>query len=192
MHGMIFSELRQYVEQKHGRGTWETLLTAADLKGRVYLASGTFPDAEAMALVSAASTLTAQTAAALLEGFGMFLVSALMKMHGHMLRPEWKTLDVIEHTERTMHRVVRIENDGAYPPHLKAERYGPDKVLVIYTSPRRMCALAVGIGKGLARHFYEEIRVTQPFCMHSGADRCEILFQRERMPGLRLRPGPKP
>jgi hypothetical protein len=48
---------------------------------------------------------------------------------------------------------------------------------VTYTSPRRMCALAVGIGKGLATQFHEKILINQPVCMHKGADRCEILFQ---------------
>jgi len=189
---MIFSELRNYVEQRHGRGTWDTLLVNSALKGRAYLASGVYPDAEAIALVSAASTMTAQTIPALLEEFGAFLVPALMKLHGHMLRPGWKTLDVIEHTERTMHRLVRSEERGAHPPHLKAERRSPDEVLVTYTSPRRMCALAIGIGKGLAKQFHEEILVTQPVCMHNGADRCEILFQRQRIPSLPRRTVSRP
>ena len=192
MHGMIFSEFRQYLDQKRGRGPWDTLLVKADLNGRAYLASGEYPDAEFVAMVSGASAMTGQPASALLEEFGMFLVPALMRMHGHMLRPEWKTLDVIEHTERTMHRVVRIEDRGAHPPYLKVERRGPDEVLVIYTSPRRVCTLAIGIGKGLAKLFYEEIRVTQPVCMLNGADHCEILFHRERMPSLALRIVPKP
>src|ERR1700737_3685852 len=49
----------------------------------------------------------------------------------------------------------------------------------IYSAARRMCALAIGIGKGLARHFYEEMLVTQPVCMHNRADHCEILFPRD-------------
>ena len=77
-----------------------------------------------------------------------------------------------------MHRIVRIEN-RADPPHLKAERRSPDEALVIYTSPRRMCALAIGIVKGLAVQFHERILITQPVCMHNGASRCEILFQRK-------------
>jgi hypothetical protein len=131
-----------------------------------------------MALIAAASAMTGQAAPALLEEFGEFLVSALIKLHGHMLRPHWKTLEVIEHTEETVHRVVRVENQGAHPPHLKTERRSSDEVLLIYTSPRRLCALAIGIGKGLAGHFREKIMVTQPVCMHNGANRCEILFRR--------------
>jgi hypothetical protein len=120
-----------------------------------------------MTLVSAVVAMTSQTAPVLLEDFGEFLVPVLMKLHRQMLRPAWKTLDVIEHTECTMHRIVRIENH-AHPPHLKAERRGTDEVLVTDTSPRRMCALAVGIEKGLATQFQEKILITQPVCIHKG------------------------
>jgi hypothetical protein len=178
MHGMIFSALRNYVEQKYGDGTWDALLVQAALKGRVYLFSREYPDAEATALVSAASAKTDQTAAAVLEGFGEFLVPTLLKLHGHMLQPQWKTLDVIEHTEGTMHRVVRVENQGAHPPQLNTKRINPSEVLLIYNSPRRMCALAIGIGRGLAKQFHEEILITQPLCVHNGADHCEILFRK--------------
>jgi hypothetical protein len=98
MHGMIFSELRNYVEQRHGPGSW-----------------GGYPDAEVMTLASAVVAMTSQTAPVLLEDFGEFLVPVLMKLHRHMLRPAWKTLDVIEHTECTMHRIVRIENHASSP-----------------------------------------------------------------------------
>jgi hypothetical protein len=67
---MIFSEPRNYVEQKYGRGTWDTLLVKADLKGRAYLASGVYSDGEVIAPVSAASAMTAQTTSVLLEEFG--------------------------------------------------------------------------------------------------------------------------
>lgn len=180
MHGMIFAELRNYIEQKHGRETWNALVAQSNLKDRVYLALREYPDAEAMALVSAATLLTGQTATALLEEFGEFLVQGLLKMYGHLLRPQWRTLDVIEHTEKTIHHVVRVETSGAHPPHLRAERRNSDEVSLVYTSQRRMCALAVGIGKGLAKHFHEEIVVTQAKCMRSGADHCEILFRSVR------------
>jgi hypothetical protein len=116
MHGMIFSEVRNYVEQRHRPGSWDTLLAKAVLKGRVYLASGGYPDAEVMTLVSAVAAMTSQTAPVLLEAFGKFLVPVLMKLHGHMLRPTSKTPDVIEHTECTMHRIVRIENHASSSP----------------------------------------------------------------------------
>jgi hypothetical protein len=34
-------------------------------------------------------------------------------MFGHLLLPEWKTIDVIDNTEGTVHTVVRVKNPGA-------------------------------------------------------------------------------
>jgi hypothetical protein len=55
---------------------------------------------------------------------------------------------------------------------------GPSLLVLIYTSPRKMCALAIGIGKGLAKHFNEKITSLQTMCIHKGASRCEIVFRK--------------
>ena len=180
MHGTIFSALRGFAEKEFGSGTWAAMLKQAALGDRVYLHVQQYPDAEAMALVLAASSLTGQPVAALLEKFGEFIVPELMKMNGHLLLPQWKTLDVIEHTEATIHKVVRVKNPGASPPELKTTRLSSSELLLIYTSSRRMCTFAIGIGKGLAHRFHENIVITQPVCMHQGSSHCEILFRKIR------------
>lgn len=178
MHGMIFSELQNYAETTHGRGTWSALLKKANLENRVYLPIQEYPDAEAVSLVMAVSALTWRPLSAVLEDFGQFIVPSLVRIYGHLLKPTWGTIDVIANTEATVHTVVRLKNPGAKPPQLKTERLSPDEVLLIYTSPRRMCALAIGIAAGLGRHFQEKIVATQTMCMHKGATRCEILFRK--------------
>ena len=54
MHGIVFFQLRKYVETKHGRRAWNTLLKHAKLENRAYLSVSEYPDAEMEALVSAA------------------------------------------------------------------------------------------------------------------------------------------
>ncbi len=178
MHGMIFSELQNYAETKHGRGTWSALIKKANLENRVYLPVQEYPDAEAVSLAMAASAMTGLPLSAVLEDFGQFIVPSLVRIYGHLLKPKWRTIDVIDHTEATVHKVVRVKNPGAKPPQLKTKRLGPDEVLLIYTSPRRMCGLAIGIAAGLGQHFREKIVSTQTMCMHKGATRCEILFRK--------------
>ena len=129
-------------------------------------------------MVQAASSLVRQPTSVVLEDFGKFIAPSLIKMFGHLLLPEWKTIDVIDNTEGTVHTVVRVKNPGANPPKLRTIRHTRDEVVLIYTSPRQMCALAIGIGKGLADYFGEKISVAHPTCMHKGAARCEILFRK--------------
>jgi len=49
--------------------------------------------------------------------------------------------------------------------------------VVTYTSERKMCKVAEGIAKGLARHFGESIAIDQTTCMLRG-DECSIRVRR--------------
>ncbi len=58
-----------------------------------------------------------------------------MRMYGHLLKPEWRAIDIIDHTEGTVHAVVRVKNPDAKPPKLKTQRLSPNEVLLVYTRP---------------------------------------------------------
>jgi hypothetical protein len=120
MHGIIFSELRKYAETKHGKETWNTLLRNAGLASKTYLPVQEYPDAEIVAIIGAASSITGLSVSAVLEDFGEFIAPALIKMFGHLLWAEWKTIDVVENTEGTVHSVVRVKNPGAQPALARA------------------------------------------------------------------------
>src|SRR5437667_9516732 len=150
LHGMIFSELRSYAEDKLGPGSWNAVLKRAGLERSVYLPIQEYPDCDASALIAAVSTATRRNLSLVLEDFGECIAPTLMKLHGHLLLPEWKTIDVIAHTEGTSHSVVRMKDSAADTPHLTTKRVSPDEVLLVYTSPRKLSAPAIGISRGLA------------------------------------------
>ena len=114
----------------------------------------------------------------LLESFGEHIVPGLTSLYGAQIRPEWRALDVIEHTEAAIHVLVRRQNPGAAPPPLRASRIGPDEVRVSYTSARRLCAVARGICRGLGRLFGENLEIEEPSCMLRGDRTCEIVVRR--------------
>ncbi|HEV8361190.1 MAG TPA: heme NO-binding domain-containing protein [Candidatus Thermoplasmatota archaeon] len=174
MHGIVFVELKKYVVARLGPDTWNQLLDHAGLPGKAYLPREVYPDAEAGKLVASASQLTGKPAGDILEDFGDFIAPDLLAMYGAQVNPAWKTLEVLEHTEETIHRMVRTKQEGASPPELRAERVGPDEVLVRYASPRRMCSLAKGIARGLGRHYQQVVVVREPKCMHKGDPECTI------------------
>jgi hypothetical protein len=133
-----------------------------------------YPDAEAVALVVAAAARAGLPVPAVLEDFGSFLTPTLLSMYQSMIKPGWRTLDVLEHTEQTIHAVVRRRNPGASPAVLHCRRDSRDTLLLTYTSERRLCPLAIGIIKGLAAHFGDDIDIQQTQCMHDGADTCTM------------------
>lgn len=174
MHGIIFAELRKYVETKVGPGSWPALLKEANQAGRMYLATQEYPDADLVQLVVAATRITGTDATAILEDFGEFIAPDLVKMFAMSIKPEWRTLDLLEHTEETIHKAVRLRNPGARPPELVATRKGPGEVVIEYSSPRKLCSVAKGIVRGVAKHYRETVVITETTCMHKGAASCRI------------------
>jgi hypothetical protein len=178
MHGIIFSELKRFVDETLGGDAWPRLLRESGVARPAYLPVQAYPDQEVVALVSTASRLTNTPVPALLHAFGEFIVPTLVRMYGHLLKANWKTLDVIEQTEGTIHAVVRAREPGAQPPMLSCTRPKPDEVVVTYSSPRKLCPLLKGIVGGLATHFRERVGLTESACMLTGAPACKISVTR--------------
>lgn len=175
MHGTMFVHLRKFVEAHQGEDAWRAILDRAGLGPRVYLPIRSYPDEELAAIVAAAADAVDQPIPVMLESFGTHVAPHLMAMYRHLLDPAWRTLDVLLHVEQTAHRAVRIEKPGAAPPYLEATRTGERQVEIRYTSARRLCHVAKGIIRGLSSHFGEEITISEPVCMHRGAENCRIV-----------------
>lgn len=176
MHGVIVNQLRQFVVGAHGREAWTALLarSGAPLPDGPVPLGQIYPDEAVTAVVVAASEQTGTPVGELLEQFGEFIAPTLLRIYEPLVDPAWRTLDVLEHTEQTIHTVVRTRDAGALPPYLEAVRLSPTEVLLEYTSPRRLCAVAHGITRGVARHYREHVRIEDLECMHQGDRRCLI------------------
>jgi hypothetical protein len=179
MHGLIHLELQKFVEERFGARAWSTLLRRAGLDSEIYTPLRSYPDEQILALVGEAEKLSGMSATALLEAFGEFLVPSYLALYGNLLKPEWRTLDIIEHTEETIHRVVRMKHEGAAPPRLRVERTRPDEVVMTYDSPRKLCAVARGIARGVSKRQREMLTIEDRKCMHRGDPACVIVFRKE-------------
>jgi hypothetical protein len=130
MQAIIFGELKKYAEARLGDDAWRPLLREAGVTRHVYAPGQDYPDEEVGAIVAAASKKTGLEADAILQDFGEFIVPDLVRLYRHIIDPEWKTLDLIEHTEQTIHRAVRRDHPAASPPQLKCVRKAPDEVII--------------------------------------------------------------
>lgn len=175
MHGLIVNQLRHFVVARHGREAWGALVAKTD--GAVAMVPSmerTYPDALVGDLVQSASEATATPVQVLLHDFGVFLAPALLRIYQPLVHRDWRTLDVIEHTEEEIHTAVRARDASATPPALVARRTSPTSVTIEYRSARRMCAVAEGIARGLAAHFGDALSIAQPKCMLRGDAHCLI------------------
>jgi len=177
MHGLILSELKRFSEAGNGNGAWSQLLHEVGLADRTYVIGQTYPDAEVAAIVGAAARHRGADVQTVLEQFGEFIAPTLMSVYKPFIKPEWKTLDMIEHTENNIHRAVRLGDPLAVPPRLKVRRVSPSEVVLIYESERKMCALAKGIARGVAKHYGERIEISELTCMLKGKPSCTIAIK---------------
>ncbi len=161
MHGIIHAELKKYVETKYNAEAWRAVLNEAGLGNKIYMAVSTYEDAEAVAIVKAASKLTGVPPLEILEDFGEFIAPDLLDMYKSLIDPSWKTADLFTNVEDTIHTVVRMKNPGATPPQLKFKRVGPNELHFHYDSPRQMSSVAKGIMKGVAKHYGETLSIQE-------------------------------
>lgn len=175
MHGIFLTHFKKYVESLIGGTTaWDNLLKEEKIPKKIYMPISEYPDEEMFMLLDAIEKKTQTPASVILEDFGTYLVPSLFKMYKEMIKPQWKTLDLIENTEQTIHKVVRIKNPGAHPPKLECKRMSPHEIFFTYRSQRKMCALAKGIMLGIASHYHERIKIAEKSCMNEGDSVCEM------------------
>jgi hypothetical protein len=178
MHGLIFTELKKYVETKFDHATWEKLLEKAGQKHQLYLASTVYPDSDILALVTAASQLTGLPANSVLEDFGQFVAPDLVEQYKFLVSPNWRLLDFLVNTEDTIHKIVRFHK-GVSPPRLSTTRVADNQVVITYNSTRKMCPLLKGIVKGAAAYYKEHVTLSESRCMLRGDSECVVTVQTE-------------
>jgi predicted hydrocarbon binding protein len=181
MQGIMFIELSRFIDDRVGSGEWERTLRAAGLSERTYTPSSPGSDEEFVALVTRVARSAGEPLQTLLEAFGEFIAPDLLGgFYGLLVDNEWDLFDFLEHTEGSIHTVVRARDPAANPPRLRTVRARPDEIFILYDSPRRMCSVAKGIIRGASDHFDEPIEIRESRCMLAGAARCEITVRRLR------------
>ncbi len=161
MHGLIHTELANFIKRQRGERFWQKVTERAGLADHLYLQVGSYPDEELQGLVAAAAQLMGKSEDELLEGFGFYLVPQLIKKYQSYIDPQWKTLELLLNTEQTIHRVVRLKDKSAAPPRLNFSQTGESSLLLKYDSPRKMQAVARGMIKGVADWYGEKVSILE-------------------------------
>lgn len=109
MNGIIPIEIRKFIEFRLGPLAWPEVVAAAGIPFRVYVPVTNYPDDEIVALLAAFAQRTGETVPTLLVALGEFIAPELLAMVPTLIRPHWKTLDLIENTEQAIHEVSITE-----------------------------------------------------------------------------------
>jgi hypothetical protein len=172
MKGVIFNIVEEVVAAAYGPDMWDHLLGKAGLDG-IYTSVGSYPDAQLVALVEAASDETGLPPDALLRIIGRHAIPRLHARFPAFFDNAGEARTFILSLNGIIHPEVRKLYAGAGCPHFHFT-HGEACITLGYNSPRRLCHLAEGFVTGLADHFGETIEVSQTACMHSGDPTCQI------------------
>ena len=181
VHGLIFFYIQKFADTLAAASS--ATVSGGALRSSVierfagYLPAGTYPDAEAVGLLESIAAHLGEPLDHTLTRFGEFLAPHLVKVAGPLLDPAWRTLDLLEHTEDLIHAMVRTTRPGAEPPVLEAVRVGPTELHLVYSSRRRLCMLATGLVRGIARHYGEKVMIEEPGCMLRGDPFCSFVVR---------------
>jgi tRNA A-37 threonylcarbamoyl transferase component Bud32/predicted hydrocarbon binding protein len=174
MHGLILVQLQKFAHQAIGPDIWREALAKEGLNQQSFSSGSVYEDSKAIEQIVLASSILGIPVDQVVESFGVFISKELIRLYQRVIKPEWKTLDIIENTETFIHSAVRAGNPGAVPPVLDAIRISDNHLQLLYSSDRKLCKLAIGIIKGMSSHFQEVIEIHHDSCMHKGDPYCSF------------------
>jgi predicted hydrocarbon binding protein len=176
MHGILFKQLKTYVESEWGEDAWSEAMDEAGIEPKLYLPVTDYPDEEALRLLDGVTTVTGAREEQLVEDLGEFMAPALLDTFKAHVMDEWDAMDLLEHTDNEVFAVLRSE--GGVGDEVTARREDDRTVVLEYTSDLELCSLACGMLRGLVEEHGEDVDVTEQSCMDHGADACEIRVRR--------------
>lgn len=131
-----------------------------------------FPDEQAVAAVAAVAEAERKAVAEVLRAYGRFFVG--------WAKPSYRTAfsapsarEFLKGTAR-LHAVAVQVNARAAPPDIRVLEPAPDRLELVYDSPRKLCPIMHGMIESVAELYGERVDVTEPACMHRGDPACRF------------------
>ena len=179
MKGTVFTLLQDMVEEKLGVDVWEEIIAESNLEsGGVYTSAQHYPDQEAFALVGALHAKTGAPVEDLLQGFGEYMFEHLHNSLPESVETPGSYFDYLESVHSHIHVEVRkLDQEATLPDLFVIGREG-DTLTLDYQSPRGLCHLAIGLLKGAAKVFDEEVEVTIPGETYKDDGNCHIAIKK--------------
>lgn len=175
MHGLIFVSFRDFLTLEHGAAS-EREIMADEPR---YVVSEAYADERFMAIVEHACIHTGLSRQTLLRDFGVFTAAkTFARLYPALFDISSTARAFLLTVETPIHEVVRVVLPNALPPQLKVSEIGEHGLEIVYTSPRRLCAMLRGLVEGTAQVYDESVQVEERTCMERGGKACtfELLF----------------
>ena len=171
MKGVIFNLLEEVVSHHHGEAAWDAVLDHAGVAG-AYTTLGNYRHTELEELVDGAAAVLGISPPEVLRWYGRAAIPMLFSRFPAFFEAHSRTRDFVLSLNDIIHPEVMKLYPGARCPHFDASGETGGALLLGYTSPRRLCALAHGFIKGAGDHYNEAMSVEHLACTHKGDPAC--------------------
>lgn len=166
MHGLLLFTFAAFVRARYP--------VAGDVPD--YAADLDYPDEAFTSEVDHVASTAGLSRSELLREFGRYTaLTTFPRLYPDYYATRDGTRSFLLGVEDQIHEVVRATIRFARPPHVRVVPFGPDGVVISYTSERRLCDLLEGLVQGTAEHYGEQVDVEQMQCMHRGDVGCAFL-----------------
>jgi hypothetical protein len=162
MKGLVFTEFIEMVEGKFGDEMVEDIIELSNLEsGGAYTSVGTYPHEEMVSLVSNLSLKTDIPIETLLTVFGKYLFGVFETKYSAFFTHIKTGFDFLETIENHIHIEVKKLYPDAELPTFKTTRLDENTLEMIYSSERKMSALAKGLIEATFEYYQENINIDQ-------------------------------
>ena len=171
MYGMVNKLLIDVLVNEYGSETWSKIEKRSGVDGGYIIGMEQYPDDVTYNIVGAASEIVGVSAEQLLEMFGKKWVEMTAKGdYGHYYAMADNLFDFLENVD-SMHQSLGASMPELRPPSFTLSILDNSSAQLQYMSNRPgLTSFVVGLIKGLADHYGQEITVAITAEKQSGAD----------------------
>lgn len=169
MHGLIFATWEKYLAERFtGSVLGQYREAIGETPTTSPLASRVYDDAALVAGVKAASRITGMPVDRLMREYGRYFIINGLTRHlcAYLLTQVHSGRDLLLAMHDAHEQMSRLP-DGLTPPLFQyaALPNAPTGLVLIYDSPRKLCAVLMGAIEGAAERYDEQVYIVERTCM---------------------------
>ena len=159
MKGIVFTEFLELVENEFGLEVVQQIIDECELEtAGVYTSVGTYSHKDMFKMVAKLSEIKGLPVPALLTVFGEYFFTTLKTKYPVFVEKP-NLFSFLNSIDQYIHPEVLKLYPDAELPRFQAEIKNDNEMVLNYMSSRKMSDLAIGLIKGAANHFKENVDV---------------------------------
>lgn len=171
MKGIVFTEFFEMVEEKFGYDVVDDIIDNSDLaSGGIYTSIGTYHHSEIVQLLTNLSDKVQIEPGILLKAFGEYLFDTFLKSYPQFFDAHDNAFGFLDSIDRHIHVEVQKLYPEATLPKFDTQIDDQNRMVMIYSSERKMAALAEGLIEKSMAHYKTPSKIIKENIKSDGSE----------------------